>query len=118
MSRKIDKMGMRRWKPLAKWSAIGAVVILLAVGFCSFMGSIVVVDQGGQIISATIIASDGATQPLHRMPGHIWATVPRIEGDIAIRCRDGSASMGDYVTPHQNVWIKIKSDGSCGKSAA
>jgi hypothetical protein len=117
MSRKIDKMAKHRWAMIAKWSAIGAVGILLAAGLCSFMGSVVVVDQDGQIISATIIASDGATQPLYRMPVHIWAAAPRIEGDIAIRCRDGSASRGGYVTPHQTVWIKIKSDGSCGKKA-
>lgn len=105
-------MAKRGWVMMAKWSAIGAVIILLMVGVFSFIGSLV-----RQIVSATIVASDGASQPLHRMPGHIFAAVPNIEGEIATRCRDGSASKGDYVTPHQNVWIKIKSDGGCGKSA-
>jgi hypothetical protein len=110
-------MAKRGWAMVAKWSLIGAVGILLAAGLCSFMGSVVLVDRSGQIVSATIVASDGISQPLHRMPAHIFAAVPNIEGEIAIRCRDGSARRGDYVTPHQNVWITIKSDGGCGKSA-
>jgi hypothetical protein len=108
---------MRGWSTQAKWSAIVALGILLAAGLCSFMGSVVVVDEGGQIVSVAIVASNGASQPLHRMPGYMFAAIPRIEGEIATRCRDGSANSGDYVTPHLHVWIKIKSDRGCGKSA-
>ena len=110
-------MGMRRWKPTAKWSAIVAVGFLLAACVGYLMGSVVLVDQGGQIVSASIVASDGASQPLYRLPGHMFAAIPRIEGEISIRCRDGSARSSGYVTPHLHVWTKIGSDDGCGRIA-
>jgi len=71
------------------------------------MGSVLVADPDGQIASAAIVAGNGARQQMHRIPGGMFAAVPRIEGEIEVSCRDGSTARGGYVTPHMDARAKV-----------
>ena len=100
----------------AKWAAIG-IALMLVAGYAAvlIMGLIVVHDPDDRIVQARIVASGGASQPLHELPGHLFVAIPRLEGEIAVRCRDGSASRGGYVTPHISEQATVK--GRCQLTA-
>ena len=103
---------MRRRAHITFWIAFGAVGILLVTYLVlRFLGSVVVADREGQAVSATIVAGDGTTQPMHRIPGRMFIAIPRIEGEIAIRCRNGSVAHGGYVTPHMDGRLRVA--GAC-----
>lgn len=104
---------MRRGK--RKWIAIGGACVLL-VTYLSvvLLGYVIVVDHSGQVVSATIIGSDGvAQQPMYRLPGGRFVAIPRIEGEVAIRCRDGSVGRGGYVTPHMPERLEVEPGKTC-----
>lgn len=91
---------MRRGIGRTTWIALAATAGLLAAYLISLMlGTVVVYDPGGQVVSA-VLFGNGKTQPMHRAPGGFFVAIPHIEGEIAIRCRDGSSGHGGYVTPH------------------
>jgi hypothetical protein len=107
---------MGRATTKALWIATGAIGILL-VGFpiLLFLGSVVLDDPADEVAFATIAAGDGTTQPMHRIPGSMFVAIPRIEGDIAIHCRDGSVEHAGYATPHMHV--RVSAQGACGIAA-
>ena len=101
---------MQRRSRKKRWIAVGVAGVLLATYLgLRLLGSVVVADPGGQVVSATILAGNGARQPMHRLPGGTFATIPRIEGEIEVRCRNGSASRGGYVTPHMDEQLEVTS---------
>ena len=104
---------MRRGK--GKWIAIGGVcALLLTYLIIQLLGYVILVDHSGQVVSATIIGSDGATQqPMYRLPGGRFVAIPSIEGDVEIRCRDGSVGLGGYVTPHMPEWLEVERGKTC-----
>lgn len=98
------------YSPRTKWIAVVAACALVAG--CSalyFIGSVVVIDQGARISSVTVLSSDGTSQPLRRLFTGSFVVIPRIEGDLAVHCRDGSRWRGQYVTPHLHIWMKMGS---------
>ena len=98
-----------------KWIAIGGTcALLLTYLIIQVLGYVILVDHSGQVVSATIIGSDGATQqPMYRLPGGRFVAIPSIEGDVEIRCRDGSVGRGGYVTPHMPERLEVRSGKTC-----
>ena len=73
----------------------------------SLAGSAVVRDRSGQVASAVV--TDGLrTQPLWRLPGGLFVAIPRIEGTIEVRCRDGTSHQQGYVTGHMHTWVVVE----------
>lgn len=91
-----------RFSNVAKLLGIAFAAFIVAALFAGlwFMGAVVVHDPEQQVILAQVTASDGRTQPLHRLPGRLFYTVPRLEGTIEVRCRKGKVARTGYVTPH------------------
>jgi hypothetical protein len=97
----------------ARWLAIGAATLLLATCGASVLGSIVLIDEGGQIASMAVVASNGASQQLTRLAGGVFIGIARVEGELAIRCRDGAEHRRGYITPHLNEWSAIPRGEVC-----
>ena len=98
----------------ALWLVIGAVTLWLAICGASVLGSIVLIDEGGQIASMAVVASNGTSQRLTRLPGGVFIGIARVEGELAIRCRDGAEHRREYITPHLNEWSAIPRGEVCG----
>ncbi|HYD13933.1 MAG TPA: hypothetical protein VEC11_13875 [Allosphingosinicella sp.] len=98
------------------WAAGGAgLVILVGFFYVSLMGSAVVVDRKGQVLSAAIVTSDGRTQALLDLPGGYFFAIPRIEGTIELRCRDGLRPQWGYVTGHMHTRLDVEPGTGCGR---
>lgn len=105
---------MRGGTSRTTWTAIGGACALLVTYLVfELLGSVIVTDQTGQVVSATIIGSNGATQAMYRLPWGNFVAIPRIEGDVAIRCRDESVGRGGYVTPHMHARLEVKPGKTC-----
>ena len=88
---------------------------ILLVGWLIFqiLGYAIIIDRTGRLISATIVADDGAKQGFNKLPGNLYFAIPRVEGEIALRCRDGSHEQGGYVTSHMHAWYELKAGSGC-----
>ncbi|KHL25456.1 hypothetical protein PK98_01785 [Croceibacterium mercuriale] len=95
-------------------AAIAASLVLLGA-MLWIMGSAVVIDRSGNVLSAAITGSGGTTQPLHHLPGRIFYTMPRVEGAIELRCRDGARGRWSYVTRHMHSWLRVGPGAGCGR---
>ncbi|WP_121114326.1 hypothetical protein [Croceibacterium ferulae] len=95
--------------------AVAAATLALLGAMLWVMGSTVVIDRSRNVLSATITDSGGTTQALHRLPGRIFYTIPRIEGAIALRCRDGSREQWSYVTQHMHSWLHVRPGDGCSR---
>ena len=103
---------MRRGAGKTRWIASAAIGGLLAAFLIlRLLGLVIIDDPEGQVVSAAIVSGSGSTQPMHRIPGGRWIAIPRIEGEIAIRCRGGSVWHGGYVTPHMSERMTVT--GAC-----
>lgn len=103
---------MRRGIGKTTWIAFAAIGGLLAAYLILLMlGTVIVYDPGNQVVSAAIVGGNGTTQPMHRAPGGFFVAIPRIEGEVGIRCRDGSVDHGGYVTPHMEQRLTVA--GAC-----
>jgi len=104
---------MQRGTRKRLWIALGAIgAFLAAYLILLLLGSVVIEDREGQIVSATIVGSNGAAQPMHRVPGGLFVAIPRIEGEVVVHCRNGTVGRGGYVTPHMDERLKVT--GACG----
>ena len=98
-------------KPLFWMFGAWAVASLLLIGFW-IAGSVVVVDKTGEVASA--VATTGSyEQPLWHLPGGFFVGIPRLEGTIEVRCRDGTSRQMGYVTGHMHTWVKVVGDVPC-----
>ena len=100
-------MKMRYW--------VGITVIVAVTAFAAFKlaGSVVVIDPAQQVASARVVTSDGRGQPLYRLPGNRFYTVPRLEGEVEVRCRNGATVRAGYVTPHLATWLEVEPGSEC-----
>lgn len=102
---------MRRGIGRTTWIVSAAIAGLLAAYLIlPILGYVIVHDPGGQVVSA-VLFGNGKTQPMHRAPGGFFVAIPRVEGEVAIRCRDGSVDHGGYVTPHTDERFTVA--GAC-----
>jgi len=101
---------------------IGSIgLVLVGLGVCAALwlaGSVVVLDPGGEAVSASLVASGAPSRALHRLPGGAFYGVPGGgKGEIEIRCRNGAGWRGDYVTAHMNTWVRLEPGSGCGRVA-
>lgn len=93
----------------------GAVIVLLGSAYLWFAGSVIVVDETGGVESAFVITGDGREQPLHQLWAGYFYTIPRLEGTIEVRCRDGSRHDQGYVTGHMHSKIRVVGATPCAE---
>jgi hypothetical protein len=103
-------------KPVHTRITLAVIAAALTLGALLWIsGSAVVIDSTGSIVSATITDSSGATQPLHRLPGGLFYTIPRADGAIVLCCRNGAREQWGYVTPYLHSWLHVRPGTSCGR---
>lgn len=95
------------------WVGATVLVAVAVVAALELAGSVLVLDPGQNVESARVVTSDGRTQPLYSLPGNRFYTVPKLEGDVEVRCRNGSTVRGGYVTPHMETRLEVKSSSGC-----
>lgn len=93
----------------------GLAALLLALTYIWLAGSATVVDETGGVESAFITTSDGREQPLYRLWTGYFYAIPRLEGTIEVRCRDGTRKSRGYVTGHLNTKIRVVGDTPCAR---
>jgi hypothetical protein len=86
---------------------------LLGHLYLTFVGSAVVVDETGGVVSAVITDHDGREQPLSRLWDGYFYAIPDLEGTIEIRCRDGSRKSWGYVTGNMHTKIRVVGNRPC-----
>jgi hypothetical protein len=107
---------MQRPRSQFSYAVLAAILIaLLLYATFRIMGSAVVFDRSGNVVSAVVMASGRETRPLHQLPGHIFYTVPQTDGEIEVRCRDGSRKRWGYVTSHMHTWLRVEPGTGCAK---
>ncbi len=93
--------------------AIVAMVVMMVFAFVAIQGVVKVNDYSGQVIAARVSNVWGAYQPLHEIFDGTWVTIPRLEGSIEVRCRDGSERNMGYVTQHMSTSVEVPKGGNC-----
>lgn len=96
------------------WAVGATLVVLFLFAAFSISGSAVVVDRGDNVVSATVITSDGRAQSLYHLPFGTFYAVPQLEGSIALLCRDASRKQMGYVTGHMHTWLNVDPNVGCG----
>jgi hypothetical protein len=88
-------------------------IAAVGCGYVWFSGSVTVHDETGSVTAAVI--TNGETEyPLYRLPGGTFFRVmPRFDGEIEVRCGDGSAHREEYVTHHMRVSVRVIDDAPC-----
>ena len=81
-------------------------------GWLWVSGSVMVFDDTGDVVEA-VATDDRSEQRLYRLPGGTFYAMPRVEGEIEVRCRDGSKHRAGYVTRHFHTWVRV--EVPCGK---
>lgn len=95
---------------------IGAVIIVLVgAAYLWMAGSAVVLDETGAVESAYVVTRDGREQRLGRMWSGHFDAIPRLEGFIRVRCRDGSTKDTGYAAPHMHSRIRIAGETPCAR---
>jgi len=94
---------------------IGTLSLALLVHlYLIFVGSAVVVDETGGVISATVTNSDPRQrQALTRLWDGYFYAIPDMEGVIEIRCRDGTIHEQGYVTGNMHTKIRVVGNRPC-----
>jgi len=89
------------------------VILVLASAYLWLAGSAVVVDETGGVESAFIVTSDGREQRLRRLWNGYFYAIPRLEGTIELRCRDGSRKSRGYVAAYLDTKIRVVGGSPC-----
>lgn len=108
---------MQQRKKTMLWGGMSATLFaLLAYATFWIMGSAVVIDRSGQITSAMVTTGGDKprVQPMYALPFGAFYTVPRLEGTITVRCRDGSQAQWGYVTGRMHTWLRLEAGQACG----
>jgi hypothetical protein len=90
-----------------------AILIPLVVGWFWLAGSAVVVDETGGVTSAVVTDDSGTEQPLHRLWNGYFYAIPKMEGTIEVRCRNGARKQAGYVTGHVHTKIRVVGHKPC-----
>jgi hypothetical protein len=93
----------------------GIMVLLLALAYIELAGSAVVVDETGGVESAFIVTGDGREQRLHRLWAGYFYAIPKLEGTIEVRCRDGTRKSWGYVMGSLHTKIRVVGDTPCAR---
>jgi hypothetical protein len=109
--RLMSRLSVRRRALLAAFVAIA----LLGWGYLWLAGSAVVVDETGGVESAYIVAGPGWEQPLHQLWNGYFYAIPRLEGSIEVRCRDGTRKIRGYVTSHAHTKLRVVGETPCAR---
>jgi hypothetical protein len=94
----------------------GTLLVLLAGAVAAFLllDSALVFDPGGAVASASLVGAwNERNQPLRRLPFGVFYAMPEFTGELEIRCRDGAAWRGEYVTPDMQTWVRVERAGGC-----
>lgn len=92
-----------------------STIVLLGLAYIWLAGSAVIVDETHGVESAFIVTSDGREQSLHRLWSGYFYAIPRVEGTIEVRCRDGSRKSWGYVTGYMHTKIRVIGDTPCAR---
>jgi hypothetical protein len=95
--------------------AAGVAIALLGWGYLWLAGSAVVVDETGGVESAYVVAGPGLEQPLHQIWTGYFYAIPRLEGLIEVRCRDGTRKSWGYVTSHVHTKLRVVGETPCAR---
>lgn len=91
---------------------IGAFALVSLAAFFWLAGSMVVIDETGDVEMA--VAGNGSPeQALHRLWGGYFYAIPRVEGTIEVRCRNGVRKQVGYVTRHMHTTVKVIGTKPC-----
>ena len=105
---------MDRRSTLRRPFFLGVLAIaLMAFAYLWLEGSAVVVDETGGVASAVISNGAGREHRLRQLWSGYFYALPRLEGAIEVRCRDGSTKRAGYVTRHQHTRIRVVGDVPC-----
>ena len=77
--------------------AIVAICAAFWIGL-TYTGYVIVHDETGLAETARVRNSEWQ-QNLTKLPFGYFAAIPDMEGEIEVRCTDGSSVSGGYVTP-------------------
>ena len=107
----LERRRRRRLKRLA-WLMGGLGLLAAAAMFVNIAGLVVVRDTTGQVVSAVV--TDGyQVQPLHHVRRGLFVTIPRMEGVVEIRCRDGSINQHGQVHAYMHTRVKVVGELPC-----
>lgn len=106
-----DRMSSRRCGLL-----VAAFILIPAmVAWLWLQGSVVVIDDTGQVASAVVTdGGDPATElRLYRLwNGHFYG-IPGFEGVIEVRCRNGARKQWGYVNRHMHTRVRVVGQAPC-----
>jgi hypothetical protein len=80
--------------------------------YVGLSGSAIVYDDTGKVVSV-VVTNDRWERPLLRLPGGIFFGIPRFDGTIEVRCRNGSKTQIGYVTPGLHTSARAVGSAPC-----
>ena len=78
----------------------------------SYTGYVIVRDDTGLVKDARVIGGI-RHQDLTDLPFGYFAAIPDVEGEIEVRCTDGSKVSGGYVTKHRKEMVEVTGEETC-----
>ena len=95
------------------WIGLGIAGLGLAgIFYVGIFGSAVVHDDTGEVTSA-VVTNGREEQALLRLPGGLFFAVPRLEGTIEVRCRNGAKGSWGYVTGYTHTAVRVSGSPPC-----
>ncbi len=98
-----------------RWTALG--LVLPGFAGCVYVGtfgSAIVHDETGEVVGA-VVTNDHREQALLRLPGRLFFAIPRMEGTIEVRCRNGAKARWGYVTGSVHTSIRVTGPIPCAR---
>lgn len=86
-----------------------AAVIWFAV---SYTGYVIVRDETGLAQNARV-KNSVRQQELTDLTFGYFAAIPEVEGEVEVRCSDGSTVSGSYVAKHWKEKVKVTGERMC-----
>jgi hypothetical protein len=88
------------------------LLIVFAALYSEYTGYVVVHDETGRAVEARI-TNGIREQALSDLPFGYFIAVPKVEGEIEVRCSDGSTVRGGYVTGHWKEYVAVIGNRTC-----
>lgn len=86
-----------------------SAIVWLAV---TYTGYVLVRDETGLAQTAQVTNGEWQQRLVH-LPFGYFAVIPEVEGEVVVRCSDGSTVSGGYVTSHWKERVKVTGNGTC-----
>jgi len=104
----------RKWRILRILSWVSLPLLLVALLASIWVsGSVVVLDETAGVQQAWLTNQSGFEQRLTGPWGDRFFGIPKLEGEIELRCRDGAVLRAGYVGPGLHTWIKVLGPSPC-----